>query len=168
MTPTYSQQQREYWSKRPADILQLMTVEFYHPDFGFIRLLANQFNDQMLDVNGTPESFQAVSMQLPKVTNQSTDDTRAGAITFGRIGLNVRQKLLMITPLGSITNPIKATLRTYEDGSVIFERRLYVNRDGVAIGVDNVSIQLSIDNPAKLTNELAFYDPGLWTGLKLS
>ena len=87
---------------------------------------------------------------------------------FGRIGSDVRQKLLMITPLGAINSPIQVKLRQYEDGVVapIYERRLYVNKNGININADSVSIQLSVNNPAKLTNEGAFYDPDVWTGLR--
>lgn len=167
-TPTYSQLQREYWVKRPANVLQFFTAEFFHPDFGFIRLVQDQFSDKVFDVDGTPETFQATSMNIPQVTNQSTDTTRAGTISFGRIGSNVRQKLLLITPLGAINSPIQVKIRQYEDGVVspIYERRLYVNKNGITINADSVSIQLSVNNPAKITNEGAFYDPSIWTGLR--
>jgi len=167
-TTTYSQKQREYWSKRPANVLQLFTVEFFHPDFGFIRLVQNQYTDKILDVDGTLETFQAVAMKVPPVTNQSTDSTRAGTIQFGRIGTQVRQALLKITPLGAINFPIQVKLRQYEDNVVapIYERRLFVNKNGINISADSVSIQLSVDNPAKLSNEAAFYDPIVWTGLR--
>jgi len=167
-TPTFSQLQREYWVKRPADLLQFMTVEFEHPDFGFVRLIANQFSDKKLDVNGTLETFTATSMILPKVTNQETDTTKAGVITFGRIGIKFRQTLLMITPLGAISDPITVKLRQYQDGGTtpVYERSLYVAKDGITIGSDNVSVKLSVSNPAILTQESAFYDPFLWPGLQ--
>ena len=167
-TPTYSQSQREYWVTRPANVLQFNTVEFYHPDFGFIRLVEGQFSSKIFDVDGSPESFQAVAMQVPQVTNQSTDSTRAGTIQFGRIGTQVRLALMQITPLGAINYSIQVKLRQYEDGvtAPIYERTLYVNKNGVNIGADTVSVQLSVNNPAKATNEAAFYNPTLWTGLK--
>tara|TARA_R100000951_G_scaffold91082_3_gene79411 strand:+ start:529 stop:1032 length:504 start_codon:yes stop_codon:yes gene_type:complete len=165
-TPTYSQDQREYWTKRPADILKYDAVDFYHPDFGNIRLVANQFSDKMLD----GKSYQAVSMEFPQVTNQTTDTTKAGAITFGRIGTKVRQKLLSITPLGGIKHPITATLRQFQGGVVapIYERRLFVDQNGISINADSVNVKLSVNNPSKLTNKSAFYDPSLWKGLQHS
>jgi len=167
-TPTFSQLQREYWVQRPADLLQFMTVEFSHPDFGFVRLVANQFTDRGFDVNGTPETFTATSMVLPKVTNQETDTTKAGTITFGRIGIRFRQELLKITPLGAISAPITVRLRQYQDGvtAPVYERRLYVAKDGITISSDNVAVRLSVDNPAVLTQESAFYDPAVWPGLQ--
>lgn len=167
-TPTFSQLQREYWIKRPADLLQFMTVEFEHPDFGFIRLVANQFSDKIFDVDGTPETFQAVSMQVPKVTNQESDTTKAGTVTFGRIGLQFRKTLLQITPLGAITSPITVRLRQYQDGvtAPVYDRRLYVAKDGITISSENVSVRLSVDNPAVLTQEQQFYDPFVWPGLQ--
>lgn len=167
-TPTFSQLQREYWVKRPAALLQFMTVEFEHPDFGFIRLVANQFSDKQLDVNGTLETFQAVSMITPKVTNQETDTTKAGTITFGRIGLQFRNTLLEITPLGAITSPIVVRLRQYQNGvtAPVYSRRLYVAKNGITITSENVAVRLSVSNPAILTQESAFYDPFLWPGLR--
>ena len=167
-TPTYSQSQREYWVKRPANVLLFNTVEFFHPDFGFIRLVEGQYSDKSFDVDGTPELFQAVTMEVPQVTNQRTDSPHAGSIKFGRIGSQIRQKLLMITPLGSINNSIQVKLRQYEDGvtAPIYERRLFVNKNGVNIGAETVRVQLSVNNPAKLSNEGAFYNPAIWTGLR--
>jgi len=163
-TPTYSDAQREYWTKRPADVLKFDTVDFYHPDFGNVRLVANQYSDKVLDGN----SYQAVAMDFPQVTNQTTDSTKAGQIQFGRIGTDIRKKLLEITPLGAIKHPITATLRQFENGVVspIYERQLYVDQNGVKINADSVIVQLSVDNPSKLTNKSAFYDPALWKGLQ--
>jgi hypothetical protein len=167
-TPTFSQLQREYWVKRPADVLQFFTVEFSHPDFGFVRLVQDQFSSKIFDVSGTPETFTGASMQLPMVTNQETDSTKAGTITFGRIGLQFRQTLLQITPLGAITDPITVRLRQYQDGTTlpVYERRLYVARNGISIGSDNVSVKLTVDNPAILSEETQFYDPDQWPGLQ--
>lgn len=167
-TPTFSELQREYWVKRPSDLLQFMTVEFQHPDFGFIRLVENQFTDKTFDVDGTPELFTATTMRTPKVTNQETDTTKAGTIVFGRIGLNFRNTLMKITPLGAITSPIQVKLRQYQDGVVepVYERRLYVANDGITITSENVSVRLSVDNPAVLTEEAQFYNPSVWRGLQ--
>ena len=109
-------------------------------------------------------------MEIPQITNQSSDTTQATGLTFGRIGVEVRNKLLEITPQGSISNPITTTLRQYEQvGEAtpvnVYERRLYVNKNGVTIGIDSVNVQLAIDNPAKTTNQTAFYDPAIWVGL---
>ena len=59
-------------------------------------------------------------------------------------------------------------LRQYEENIVlpIYERRLYVDKNGISINADSVNVRLSVDNPAKLTNEQAFYDPDLWVGLR--
>lgn len=162
---TYSESQRKYWAQRPAAVVKYSTVEFSHSDFGFVRLVANQFSDKVFDIDGTPETFQAVSMEVPQVTNQSTDSTEAGSISFGRIGTDVRKKLFEISPLGAISEPIVVKLRQYESGLNIYERKLYVNKDGISINADAVSVRLSVDNPARLSNEQAFYDPATWIGL---
>ena len=160
---TYSQSQREYWARRPADVLKFKVVVFFHPDFGFIRLVADQYSDKILE----GENHQAVPMKIPEVTNQTTDTTQAGTIIFGRIGVNIRQALRLITPLGALT-PIEATIKQYEEGVTlpIYERRLYVDKNGISISADAVNIRLSIDNPAKLTQEAKFYDPAQFKGLQ--
>ena len=157
---TYSQAQREYLTKRPANVKQYMTVEFYHPDFGYIRLVKDQYTSKVFE----GETYTAVNMEVPGVTNQTTDTTQAGTIRFGRIGLQTRQKLLMITPLGAIRYPIEVNIRQYEDGieSPIYQRRLYANKNGITIGIESVTVQLSVSNPSKLTNEAAFYDPAIF------
>ncbi len=166
--PDYSTQQREYWVKRPEDVIQFDTVEFFHPDFGYIRLVANQFSDREFDVDGNLETFQAVAMEVPKVTNQSTDNTQQATLFFGRIGKQFRETLLQITPLGAVKFSIEVKLRQYQGGitAPIYERRLYVDKDGISIDSNNVNVRLSVNNPAKLTNEAAFYSPSKWLGLQ--
>lgn len=161
--PTYSQSQLEYWAMRPANVLKYDAVEFYHPDAGYKRLVANQFSDKTLN----SDIYQAVAMEFPQITNQTTDTTKAGTIQFGRIGTQVREWLMLITPVGGIKNPITVMLRQFEDGVTlpIYERRLFVDKNGIAINADNVTVKLSVDNPSKLTNKVAFYDPSLWKGL---
>ena len=161
---TYSQAQREWWAKRPKDRLKYMAVVFYHPDFGYIRLVGNQQSDKSLGGN----TFQAVSMVLPSVTNQSSDNQSPGSIQFGRIGTDVRRKLMQITPLGAIKYPITAQLLQFEQGifEPIYDRSLFVASNGIQIGSDNVNIQLAIDNPSKLTDKKSFYDPSEWVGLQ--
>ena len=86
-TTFYSDSQRKYWTQKPADVLKFKTVEFYHPDFGYIRLVANQFSDKTLNGN----LYQAASMDIPETTNQTSDTTKAGSLRFGRIGMNIRE-----------------------------------------------------------------------------
>jgi len=167
--PTYSEAQRKYWAQRPygGAVLEFGTVEFIHPDFGFIRLVGDVAESREFDVNGTLETFQGTTMELPGITNQTTDATQAGTIVFGRIGTDVRKKLMEITPLGAIRFPITVILRRYQNGDNVYERRLYANKDGISINADSVNVRLSVDNPSKLANEQLFYDPGVWVGLSL-
>tara|TARA_R110000851_G_scaffold23315_1_gene68348 strand:- start:2947 stop:3450 length:504 start_codon:yes stop_codon:yes gene_type:complete len=163
-TTFYSDSQRKYWAQKPADVLKFETVEFYHPDFGYIRLVGNQFSDKTLD----GDLYQAVSMDFPQVTNQTSDTTKAGSLQFGRIGTNIREKLKLITPMGGIKYPITAILRCFEEGvtAAIYERQYFVGKNGININADSVVIALAVDNPSKLTNKTKFYDPTLWKGLQ--
>lgn len=158
----YTQEQKEFLAQRPANVITYEAVEFAHIDFGTIRLVANQFSDQVFEGN----TYQAVSMRVPKTTSQGADSTRAGSVVFGRIGTQVRSLMLQITPANSINTPITATIIHFQNGTRIYERRLYVDINGVTITSDNVEFKLSVDNPAKLSNQIAFYDPSLFIGLQ--
>lgn len=167
--PTYSDEQRQYFNKRPANVIYYEAVEFYHPDFGYIRLVGNQYKDKAFSVDSVSQTFQAVSMQVPTVTNQSTDDTQAGTIVFGRIGVDVRKKLEMITPSGAINYPISARLLQYRSDDLttpVYDRTVYVDTDGILINQESVNIKLAVSNPAKRTRKDLFYDPSIFVGLQ--
>ncbi len=163
-TITYSDQQRAYLTQRPANVIQWMTAELFHPDAGYIRLVRNEVFSKTFE----GEVFTGVPMELPGVTNQLTDTTQAGTMQFGRVGLQTMQYLLAITPRGAITHPINVRIRTYEKDieSPIYDRLVYANSNGISIGEESVTVQLSVSNPSKLTNEDTFYDPAIFKGLE--
>jgi len=162
----YTVEEAEYLNMRPANVIVYNTAEFYHPDFGHVYLVQDQIFDKQLTVDGVPKTFQATQMKVPDVTAQSTDTTEAGNVNFGNVGLYFREKLAQITPLGAIKYPIECKIRKHKNDSVIYERSLYVANDGITIDPDNVSVKLSVDNPAKLTTTALFYDPALFVGLQ--
>lgn len=165
----YSDEQKQYFIKRPANVLYYEAVQFYHPDFGYIRLVGNQYKDKAFTIDSSSESFQAVSMEVPTVTNQSTDNTQAGTIIFGRIGVDVRNKLKMITPSGSVNYPIEARLLQFRSDDLtgpVYDRTVYVDNDGIVINQDTVNIKLAVKNPAKATRKDLFYDPAIFVGLQ--
>lgn len=168
MTDSYTESQREYWTQRPANVRKDETVEFYHPDFGYIRLVANLFNNKDFMVDGVMQTFTAAEMIVPSATDQGVDTTESGSIKFGRVGQRFRDALLRITPAGAIRHGIRVTLRAYREGvaTPIYERVVFVRANGISIGAETVSVALSVDNPAILRNKTRFYDPTIWLGLQ--
>jgi len=163
----YTQQQREYLHKRPANIAQYETVEFSHPDFGSVYLVADQVLTKYFNVSGIDTAFTPVSMSIPSDTNQKTDSSNAGTIQFARVGMQFRAKLKAITPSGAL-KPITATIRVYQTDVInpVYERQLFVAGNGININEEAVTVKLSFDNPAKVTKQKYFYDPSIFIGLQ--
>jgi len=163
----YTQEQREYLHKRPANVTQYETVEFKHDDFGSVFLVAGQVLTKYFKVDGIDTAFTPVNMTIPADTNQKTDTSNAGIIRFARVGMQFRSKLKAITPSGSL-KPITATIRVYQTNidNPVYERQLFVAGNGISIDEDAVTVKLSFDNPAKITKQKYFYDPTVFIGLK--
>lgn len=162
----YTPQRREYLNRAPADEVAYETVQFSHPDFGDIYLVANQFTPKSFNVDGNSVEFMPVSMSLPQTTNQTTDVNNAGAIQFGRLGPEFRQKLKLITPRNKF-KPIDVTIRIFSESTsvVTYERKLFVARNGISMNEEGVTVRLTLDNPARITRKRYSYTPENTPGL---
>ena len=161
---SYSDEQKQYYNKKPGNVVRYLAFTFYHPDFGYKRLVANQLKDKTLGGN----VFTAASMKAPAVTNQSTDDANIGSISFGRIGQQFREAIDQITPVGAIKYPIDVKMEQYlstDTANNIFERDVYVAPNGISISSESVNVRLTVDNPQKITEKDKFYDPTIFIGL---
>lgn len=158
--------QAQFWMTREKKI-QYSTIQFINNQFGTISLVANQFTPKTFNVDGVMVEFQPVRADIPKQPTQA-DGTSDARVIFGRIGLQVRQKLREIDPFNPDDRVIRAVIRTYNAGDTLpFQvyDNLYVDEGGVLIDQDNVEVQLTTDNPMVLRANL-FYDPDVFTGLK--
>jgi len=156
------EEQLLYWStwKKTA---RYQTIEFYHPDFGQILLVANQFFDKEFSIDGVVKTFTPVHAEVPDQPNRAGNQSYA-KIKFGRIGINFRQQLRKINQR---FEPINCNLRIYEDGVTdpINEYFLFVQPGGIEMDKFNVTVTLGYDNPSKLSVQ-SFYDPSTFTGLQ--
>ena len=157
-----SDAQRDYWVKREK-ISEYATVEFYHPDFGSINLVENQFFNKTFKVNGVDTEFTAVRAEIPRQPQNDAGNAKA-QIKFGRIGIQVIEKLRSIQ---DTFTPINANVRVYLDGSEepTLEYKMFVDKQGVSLDRDNCTVTLSYLNPFNLQNQF-YYSPSIFTGLQ--
>lgn len=164
----YLSDQVEYYNKKNSAEAQYLTIEFFADDIEPIRLVANQTFDKQFYVDGQLKTFKGVSMSLPAVTNQESLSSKAGTVNFGRIANELIPILKGRDPLDSL-NPIFATQRNYIESKPepIYTRTTNVASNGISMDKDNVSIKLAVDNPAKISLPVKFYDPSVFIGLSL-
>lgn len=156
------EEQRRYWATLEK-LESYSTIEFYHPDFGHVYLVANKFFEKTFSVDGVNQVFTPVHAEVPENLN-STKDQSFAKLKFGRIGIGFRQKLRMV--VNSFT-PIQCNLRTYIEGinDPTNEYKMFIQANGIEMDDFNVTVTIGYDNPAKLSVQ-AFYDPSLFSGLQ--
>ncbi len=157
-----NKEQRKFWATLEK-VEEFQTIEFYHPDFGHIYLVADKYFDVTLNLNGVPTVFKPVHAEVPKNISQTKSQSFA-KIKFGRIGIEFRKKLRQIKQnFGSI----QCNLRLFKKGvnSPIQEYFMFVQPNGIQMDEFNVTVTLGYDNPAKLSVQ-AFYDPSIFSGLQ--
>ena len=159
--------QKEYWVTRKK-IQKYQTIQFINNKFGTISLVANQFLDKTLDVNGTPTTFQAVRAEIPDQPVQG-DGTNNAQILFSRIAVDIRQYLRMIDDYTNMDDAvIQAVIRIYraDQTEPMTTYSLFVDESGVEMDDTDATVTLTQDNPMRARAKL-FYDPnGVWTGLQ--
>jgi hypothetical protein len=157
-----SQAQLDYWLKYEKTV-EYMTVTFYHPDFGYVHLVANQFKAKQFMFNGVLTEFTPVQAEIPTQPANNEGQARA-QIRFGRIGIEFRQKLRMIK---QNFIPIQAIMCSYigTGGEPDNQFNLFVDKNGIAMDESNVTVGLGYENPMTLQCQY-FYDPRIWTGLQ--
>lgn len=154
--------QRRYWNEYEKKV-QYSTVTFYHPDFGYVHLVANQFKPKHFKFNGALTEFTPVHAEIP--TQPDNDNGKAKAqIKFGRIGIEFRKKLRMIK---QNFIPTQAIISTYigTEGEPDSQYNLFVDNNGVAMDESFVTIKLGYENPMNVQCQF-FYDLRIWTGLQ--
>jgi len=155
-------EQRKFWATLEK-LEEFQTIEFYHPDFGYIHLVVDKYFDVILNLNGTPTVFKPVHAEVPKNMSQTKSQSFA-KIKFGRIGVEFRKALRQIK---QTLTPIQCNLRTFIQGvdNPINEYFMFVQPNGIQMDEFNVTVTLGYDNPAKLSIQ-SFYDPAVFTGLQ--
>ncbi|HBR6512689.1 TPA: hypothetical protein L9121_000096 [Klebsiella pneumoniae] len=151
---------REWKERRPAsDIKQ--TVEFYHPAFGYYRVVNNLFRPATFGGNAfEPARF--------SVTEPAQDGTAviSMTITFVAATEHVRQTLKSWRGAARMT-PIKCLYQQWNaigDASSMKDWTLYVN--DISADASNVTVTAGKTNPLTLANTIIYTTkdyPGLIT-----
>lgn len=153
--PTY----RAYKQQRPTRGLY-DTITFYHPSFGYVRLVDKQFFPKTLG----GQEFAPARFEIEE-SQQSGTPVIDATVKLGRLSTDV--KLLMKKWKGAARlTAITATRQVFDSGDVsasIKSWQLYVKT--VDIDSDAASVTLSVTNP--LNNNIGqLYDPSEYTGLQ--
>lgn len=153
--PTY----REFKAQRPNRIMY-ETVEFYHPTFGYVRLVADQvFPKTLGGVQYAPCRFELTESQ------QSNTPVIDSTLKFSQLAADFKQKLKAWKGFYRAT-PITCTIRRFDSlnmSTAVNSWTLYVsdcNMDGT-----DVNVSLSMSNPLN-RNIGRLYDPAEWPGLQ--
>ncbi|WP_333896580.1 hypothetical protein [Mixta calida] len=152
--PTY----REYRQQRPMRQLY-DTLTFYHPAFGYVRLVDKQFFAKTLGgVAYQPGRFEIDESQ------QSGTPVIDATVKLGRVSSDVKSKLKAWRGFSRI-EPIIATRRIFDAADTstpVKSWTLYVK--SVDMNAADVSVVLSVTNPLN-ANIGHLYDPKEYTGL---
>ncbi|WP_031519249.1 hypothetical protein [Siccibacter colletis] len=148
---------REIRAQRPNRI-QYETVTFYHPSFGYVRIVNNQVFPKTLAGN----QYLACRFELTE-SQQSSTPVIDSTLKFSRLAQDFKVKLKLWKGAGRIT-PITATYALYDaDMSTLLRSWvLYVN--DCNMDAADVTVSLSMTNPIN-KNVGLLYDPAEWTGL---
>lgn len=150
---------REYKQQRPTRGLY-DTITFYHPSFGYVRLVDKQFFPKTLGSQTyTPARFEIEESQ------QSGTPVIDATVKLGRLSSDI--KMLMTKWKGTARlTAITATRQIFDSSDVsvsIKSWTLYVKT--VDIDADSASVTLSVTNP--LNNNIGrLYDPQEYSGLQ--
>lgn len=150
---------REYKQQRPTRGLY-DTITFYHPSFGYVRLVNKQFFAKVLGGQTyTPARFEIEESQ------QSGTPVIDATVKLGRLSTDVKSLMKQWKGAARLT-AITATRQIFDSIDVSAPTKswqLYVKT--VDIDTDSASITLSMTNP--LNNNIGrLYDPVEYTGLQ--
>lgn len=150
---------REYRQQRPTRGMY-DTLTFYHPSFGYVRLVDKQFFDKVLGGQVyTPGRF------VIEESQQSGTPVIDATVKLGRLSSDI--KTLMKKWKGaSRLSPITAMRQLFDSGDTVSPVKawtLFVKT--VDVDADSASLTLSMTNP--LNNNIGrLYDPVEYTGLQ--
>ena len=150
---------RQYKQQRPTRGLY-DTITFYHPSFGYFRLVDNKFFLKSLSGKTyTPASFEIEESQ------QSGTPVIDATVKLGRLSSDIITLMKQWKGAARLT-AITATRQIFDSGDMsvpIKSWQLYVKT--VDIDADAASVTLSVTNP--LNNNIGkLYDPSEYTGLQ--
>ena len=135
---------RQFFNTKPT-IIEYTTLTIYHPAYGYLRMVKNQYIDKTL--GGTV--YQPVSMEV-KETLQDERNTVSYEIQLGRVGSHAKSfaKSIDQYPLGWMI-PITAVVEFWlsDDTSQPYRPPVELSVGNFVIVGDNVALTLDTANP---------------------
>lgn len=119
----------QYFREKPANVIIYTTLEFYHPDFGTLRYVLNQYSAVSLTLEaGAPRNASA-TVSFEPLAAQASDPEQGqfGAsidIQLGLSGLQLKEKMNSITDIGR-RQPIEVVWRRYVSDNTTAPAALY-------------------------------------------
>ena len=136
--------QREFFTTKPV-ILEYTTIEFYHPAFGYLRFIKNQFFEK--EIAG--DIYQPASMEVTE-TEQDERGSVSYEIQLGRIGTQIKEfiKAVDAYPLGWMI-PIESNLKFWlsDDLSEPYRPIVPLSIGNIVINGSSAAITLDTGNP---------------------
>lgn len=135
---------REFFTTKPR-IIEYMTLELYHPAFGYLRFVRNQYFEKTIG----GQVYQPAFMEI-KETLQDERNTVSYEVQLGRIGSQAKlfAKEIDKYTLGWMI-PIEATVGYWlsNDLATPYRPLVELSVGNFAIDADNVALTLDTANP---------------------
>lgn len=134
---------REYKQQRPTRGLY-DTITFYHPSFGYVRLVDKQFFPKTLG----GQTYMPARFEIEE-SQQSGTPVIDATVKLGRLSSDIKALMKQWKGAARLT-AITATRQIFDSGDVsvpIKSWQLYVKT--VDIDADSASVTLSVTNPAE-------------------
>lgn len=157
---------KEFWTTK-VNKPEYFTVDYYHPDFGYYRLVDHQFN--VVKLGGNDYIPCSMKINPPEI---SKDPVSSFSVSFSRyvVGRELKKALNKVSTAGKFI-PIKATYTHWIGPSIddiAFTIDLWVSdKGGIVFGKESVTIKASDDNPMRLDISSIFTIED-FTGLELT
>lgn len=138
---------KEFWTTK-VNKPEYFTVTYYHPDFGYYRLVADQFDTVNLGGN----DYRPTSMTINK-PDIGKDPVSSFSVSFSRyvVGRELKQALNKVSTAGKFV-PIKATYTHWTSPTdIAFSIDLWVSdKGGITFNKESVTIKATDDNPMRM------------------
>ena len=135
---------REFFTTRPR-IIEYVTLEIYHPAFGYLRYVKNQYFEKTF----AGDIYQPAAMDIAE-TIQDERNTVSYEVQLGRVGSQIKSfmKAVDAYPLGWMI-PIDATVKYWlsDDLSQPYRPAVELSIGSFAIDGDNAALVLETANP---------------------
>lgn len=131
---------REFFTTKPR-IVEYMTLTLYHPAFGYLRYVANQFQDKVIAGN----TYQAAAMEIVE-SLQDERNSISYQINLGRVGSQAKlfAKAIDKYPLGWVIG-IDATVGYWLSDDLTTPYRPLVNLSVGTFSMDGDSVAITLD-----------------------